>query len=113
MATSGLKGPHLLTDRTIDEIVTRTSAGTYALGYSNNGSFYIDYTGRSDTDLNDRLHDWVESYKEFKYDYFDSAKSAFERECTIYHDFSPKDNKIHPDRPKNSNWTCPRCRTFG
>jgi len=113
MASSGLKGSFPLTDEKIDDEVTETSPGAYALGDTlANGNFGIDYVGRSDKDVNDRLHDHVGKYKRFKYDYFSSAKAAFEKECNLWHDFSPSDNKVHPARPNGTNWKCPRCRVF-
>jgi hypothetical protein len=112
MPTSGLNGPYPLTDDDINKNVTRTSPGAYALGYSANGSFYIDYVGRSDGDVNKRLHDHVGKYRQFKFDYFGSAKAAFQKECHLYHDFTPKDNKAHPARPTNSGWSCPVCTIF-
>lgn len=112
MASSGLKGPFALTDEGINSAVTKTSAGAYALGRLKDDTFYIDYVGRSDGDVNKRLHDHVGNYPRFKFDYFGSAKAAFEKECNLWHDFSPSDNKVHPARPSGSNWSCPRCRTF-
>lgn len=109
MPSSGLKGPYDLDDETIDDEVTKTSAGAYALGKVKNDSFYIDYVGRSDSDVNKRLHDHANNYPKFKYDYFESAKAAFEKECNLWHDFSPSDNKVHPARPAGTSWTCPRC----
>lgn len=109
MASSGLKGPFALTDEKIDTEVTKTSPGAYALGRITNDTFYIDYVGRSDTDVSKRLHNHVGNYPRFKYDYFGSAKAAFEKECNLWHDFNPEDNKVHPARPNGTNWKCPRC----
>lgn len=116
MANTGLKGPYELTDKSINENVTLTSAGAYALGESRNGTFYVSYVGRSDDDVNDRLHDWAGKYETFKFDYFDLPKAAFEKECRLYHDFGGSegklDNKEHPDRPDNSSWQCSVCNIF-
>lgn len=110
MASSGLKGSFPLTDEKIDEEVTKTSPGAYALGDTlADANFGIDYVGRSDTDVNNRLHDHVGKYKRFKYDYFPSAKTAFEKECNLWHDFDPPNNKVHPARPNGTSWKCPRC----
>jgi len=113
MANTNLTGPYLLTSDKIDEIVDVISPGTYVLGYVNkNNAFVVEYVGRSDDDLNDRLGDWVDDYESFKFKIYDSAKESFEKECTIYHDFGEKeklDNDIHPDRPDNSNYSCPVC----
>jgi hypothetical protein len=48
-----------LTGVKIDEAVTRTSPGSYALGYLERGTFVVFYLGRSDSDVNTRLHSWV------------------------------------------------------
>ncbi len=55
MATLGMNGPYPLTNEKIDEVVTKTSAGNYALGYKKESTFYVKYVGRSDNDLNKRL----------------------------------------------------------
>lgn len=112
MASSGLKGSYALTESGIDANVTRTSAGAYALGRVKDETFLVSYIGRSDDDVNDRLKDHVDDYDRFKYAYFPSPKAAFEKECNLYHDFDPPDNKIHPARPNNTNWSCPRCDKF-
>ncbi len=114
MPTTGLSGPYKLDAQTIDKIVTKTSAGAYALGRSKNDGYYVDYVGRSDGDVNKRLKDWVGNYTHFKFDYFSSPKAAFEKECNLYHDFkaSGLDNDVHPARPANTNWECPRCTIF-
>lgn len=116
MPSTGLDGPYKLSEEKIDEIITETKLGVYVLGHINNrGVFIVEYVGRSDDDLNDRLHDWVGEYEQFKATYYNSAKKAFEKECGIYHDFGEKeklDNEVHPDRPDNSNWECPMCDIF-
>lgn len=117
MASLNMNGPFPLTNKKIDEEVTRTSPGNYALGHINDESkFIVKYVGRSDSDVNDRLHDWEDSkYKKFKYSYASSAKAAFEKECKKYHEFGESkklDNKSHPDRPSDSNWECPVCDIF-
>lgn len=116
MANSGLKGPFKLTSTEVDKNVRTNSMGAYALGRSQNGTFFIDYVGRSDSDLHGRLKQHIEKYTEFKFDYFPSTKSAFEKECNLWHDFDgPKnslDNKVHPDRPNGSGWQCPCCKIF-
>ena len=112
MPNSGLSGPYSLTKQSIDKNVTRTSPGAYALGKTSANTFHISYVGRSDDDVADRLQDHVGNYDQFKYGYFDSAKAAFEKECRLYHDFDPPDNKVHPARPQNANWMCPVCTLF-
>jgi hypothetical protein len=110
MASTGLRGPHALNEANIDAKVD-TSIGAYALGYVNSEEvFVVKYVGRSDSDLNKRLKDWVGSYKSFKYGHFETKKAAFERECRMFHDFGGTgslDNDIHPARPKGTNHDCP------
>lgn len=65
--------------------------------------------GRSDYDLNDRLKDHLGSYKHFKYGFWKTPAEAYAHECRLYHDFSPPDNAIHPDRPEGSTLRCPVC----
>jgi len=114
MASLEMKGPHPLTDSEIDRQVTRTSPGNYGLGYTkDDGTYIVQYVGRSDNDVNSRLHDWTgKKYKQFKYSYASSAKEAFEKECHNYHDFGGSeklDNDVHPDRPSGTNLKCPVC----
>jgi hypothetical protein len=56
---AGDGGPYPLSDEAIDEALKRTSAGNYALGYMDGDAFNVFYVGRSDTDLRQRLHEWV------------------------------------------------------
>ena len=51
MARSGLRGTYQLTEKGLNENVTRQLPGAYALGRAANGKFYIDYVGRSDSDV--------------------------------------------------------------
>ena len=114
MPKSGLMGPYQLTFDGISSAVTRRSAGVYALGHTDAaGTFHIQHVGRSDDDIGEKLRCYIGSNTNFKYGYFPSSKSAFEKECDLYHDFSPPGNRIHPDRPAGSSLECPRCRFFG
>ena len=118
MATLNMQGPYPLTKEKIDDVITKTSPGNYALGNSDEKSFYVHYVGRADDDLNGRLKWWVgkkDKYAEFKYSYAASAKAAFEKECQNFHDFGGSeklDNEYHPDRPEGANWSCPVCDIF-
>lgn len=118
MAKLDMQGSYLLSTTKINDVVTRTSAGNYALGYVNDeNSFIVQYVGRSDSDVAARLKSHVgEKYKRFKYSYATSPKAAFEKECHNYHDFGGSkslNNDIHPDRPAGSGWKCPCCNIFG
>lgn len=114
MPVTNLSGPFDLTHDEIDKVVTSVSPGAYALGQVVDaaGNLRVRRVGRSDNDLNRRLHDYVGLYPSFKAGYLPSAKAAFDKECGLFHDFNPPDNKMHPDRPAGTNWTCPHCSTF-
>ena len=117
MANLNMNGPYFFNKDKVDEVVTRTSAGNYALGYVNDeNTFIVQYVGRADIDVNTRLKQHVgEPYKHFKFSYASSPKVAFEKECRNYHDFGESKklkNEIHPGRPKNSSWKCPCCTIF-
>lgn len=109
MAVTGLDGPYKLTNERIDEVVKKKSPGTYALDRNpDDPAFKVARVGRSDTDVAARLKSYVGGkYKYFKFGYSSSAKAAFEKECTLYHDFNPPDNAIHPDRPEGTDYDCP------
>jgi hypothetical protein len=117
MALLNMNGPYALSGDEIDRQVTNMSPGNYGLGYTKeDGTFIVQYVGRSDEDVNKRLHDWVGTkYKKFKYSYVGSSKLAFEKECRNYHDFGGNeklDNETHPGRPKGTNWICSVCMIF-
>jgi hypothetical protein len=119
MASLNMKGPYELTTEKIDEVVTRTSTGNYALGEVRGSTFYVHYVGRSDNDVKGRLKWWVgknpSRYTHFKFSYATSPKAAFEKECRNYHDFGGSDildNDSHPDRPAGTDWKCPICDKF-
>lgn len=112
MASTGLNGPYPLTSGGVTVNVTKTAAGAYALGKTVDGTFHVYYVGRSDSDVAARLRQHVGKHQQFKFDYMSSPKAAFEKECRLYHDFSPPDNRSHPDRPNGSGWRCPVCSIF-
>jgi hypothetical protein len=112
MGVPPLNGPHDLTRNGIDRAVIHVSAGAYALGYSNAGTFYIQRVGRSDVHVNKRLHDYEGQYREFKFTYCASSYAAFQAECELWHAYGGTNNPLHPARPAGTNWKCPRCSTF-
>jgi hypothetical protein len=59
MRSLEMSGSYLLSDEAIDEALTRTSPGNYALGYLDDDAFRVFYVGRSDFDVRRRLHEWV------------------------------------------------------
>lgn len=111
---TGLLGPYRLTFDGIASAVSRRSAGVYALGRNDpNGNFQVKHIGRSDTDIRDRLQECIGSDTLFKFNFYGTAQAAFEKECELFHDFSPPgNNRIHPGRTKGTHWECPRCKIF-
>ena len=110
---TGLSGPYRLSFDEIDAVVMRKSAGVYALGHADaQGRFCINHIGRSDTDIRARLFENIGSEMLFKFGYFGSSQTAFEKECKLFHDISPPGNRLHPGRPKGTRWRCPRCQIF-
>lgn len=117
MCNLEMNGPFDFDRSTIDQIVTCTKPGNYALGYVKDKFFYVQYVGRSDDDVNSRLKSHLndsQSYSCFMFSYATSAKDAYEKECRNYHDFGGPDgkliNKIHPDQPNYpKTWKCPVC----
>ena len=71
-----MSGSYPLSDAAIDEAMTRTSPGNYALGYMDGDTFSVFYVGRSDSDVRRRLHGWVD--RPSGYDkYASSAKASW------------------------------------
>ena len=113
MTKTGLSGPYRLSFDEVDGIVTRKSAGVYALGHTDaQGRFCINAVARSDSDIRAQLLDHIGAEMQFKFGYSRSSQIAFERECALFHDISPPGNRLHPGRPKGTKWTCPRCQIF-
>jgi hypothetical protein len=108
--------PCPLTEEVINTNVKET-IGNYAIGVLYKETFAVKYVGRSDTNLNQRLKDYIgkEGYTHFMFSYAVNTIQAYEKECRNYHDFIDAgfrlDNKIHPDKPENHpDWLkCPRC----
>ena len=71
-----MNGSYPLSHETIDEMVPRTSPGNYALGYMDGTTFMVFYVGRSDSDVKQRLHDWVDAPSRYEM-YAPSAKAAY------------------------------------
>ena len=60
MRSLEMRGSYPLDGDSIDNLITRTSAGNYALGYMDGDEFSVFYVGRSDSDLRQCLHEWVD-----------------------------------------------------
>lgn len=117
MPSLEMNGPYDFNEESIENEIRKISAGNYALGRTNKeGIFFVEYVGRSDSDVKGRLKQHIgENYAKFKYSYASSPKEAFDKECKNYHDFNRNaklNNKIHPDRPENTNWKCQFCDNF-
>ncbi len=74
MGPLGMAGSFPLNDLVIDDVVSRTSPGNYALGYMDGTTFLVFYVGRSDSDVRRRLHDWVGAPS--RYGRYDSSGQA-------------------------------------
>lgn len=59
MRSLEMSGAYRLTGAGIDATLARAGPGNYALGYMEDGAFVVFYVGRSDSDLRQRLHEWV------------------------------------------------------
>jgi hypothetical protein len=59
LASAQMSEAHRLDTEEIDAEITRRSPGNYALGYLDAATFLAFYVGRSDSDVNQRLHRWV------------------------------------------------------
>jgi len=108
MALPTMTGDFNLTAAGIDAAVTQVSAGVYLLGYVSGNAFHVQRVGRSDEDLNGRLHDYEGQYQHFKYAYCSSVRAAFDAECELWHAYGGSNNPLHPARPAGKNWPCPR-----
>ena len=105
-----MTGPYILNTNTISATITRVSSGAYIL--STDG-IHANYVGRSDNDIANRLGSWVnQGYSHFWFEYTTSPMQAFNLECSLWHSYQNLNNTVHPARPNNSGWQCPRCNIF-
>jgi hypothetical protein len=113
MTSTGLLGPYRLAYDEINSSIRRVAPGAFVLGHKGpDGRFYIDYVGRADQDIRDKLLQLIGSGNLFKYKCVTTGEAAFHAECELFHDFQPPGNRMHPDRAPGTNWECPRCRFF-
>jgi len=105
-------GPFDFDVKTIEAKVEGARKGNFALGYLKQptGGFVAKYVSRSDTDLKeDLLFNLPKSStrQKFKFDYTQTEKEAFEKECRNYHDFRKQlENEEHPRLPRDKNCPC-------
>jgi len=76
MSLLEMSGPYPLSDEAIDDALTRTSPGNYALGYMEGDTFSVFYVGRSDSDVRRRLHEWVGMPSRYE-EYASPAKASW------------------------------------
>jgi hypothetical protein len=111
MVKSDLLGPFPLTQDSITEHVVEAdgqwSAGAFVLGRLEDRRFFFRRTGRSDTDMTAKLADFIGQYDAFKFRTYASTRRAYEKECRLFHDFKPKDNDAHPEKPIGKHISCP------
>ena len=111
MARSGLQGPYPLTEKTILDLVVNaldwSSAAVFALGDVKEKLFLIRRVGHADGDLANELKQYLGQYGAFRFSFYRSTRTAYNKECSLYHQFDPKDNAKHPTKPKNTKFTCP------
>lgn len=107
----GMNGSYAFNSSTVKSTVSKDMKGNYALGHADGDTFYPQYVGRSDTDLQEELIARLETHPHprFKFSYASSVKEAYEKECQNYHDFKVPENDIHPASPKGLNLRCHIC----
>ena len=107
MAVPAMFGDYAVTKQGIDSVVAAGSPCVYLLGTVSGNKFLVDRTGRSDEDVNRRLHDYEGQYQHFKFAYCANAEQAFYAECELWHAYANKKVQIHPARPKGKSYGCP------
>ena len=118
MKLSEMEGSFPLTAEGIDNNVALTAPGVYALGIRRKDSggtfrFHLKYVGRSDSDVNDRLHRHIGKRPRFRFQYCATEEEAFEAECRLYHNHQDNiDNANHPDQPDFTDLECPVCGIY-
>ena len=110
MTSTSLHGPYRLDYDGVTSAICDDAAGAFALGYEHrDGSFRITLVGSTEEGLRQRLLDRIGSDQLFKFSIFATAEQAFHKECELFHDFRPPQNRFHPVRPSGKKWQCPRC----
>jgi hypothetical protein len=104
-------GPYSLTDEDIASNVSASLPGVYALGsFRPDGSCSVEYVGRSDEDIRERLRlHTPRSHPQFYFTYCQSEEEAYRIECELFHAFHPPENYVHPTRPQHSDLQCAMC----
>lgn len=107
----GMNGSYSFDSNTVKSIISKDKKGNYALGHNEGDTFYPQYVGRSDTDLQGELiiRLVTHPHPKFKFSYPSSIEEAYRKECQNYHDFKVPENDIHPASPKGMNLGCHVC----
>lgn len=103
-------GPLPLNLQVLQHGVAEKRIGVYVLGYGN-GKFHVASVGRAD-DLQEGLVPYIGQYDQFLFAYCASRHDAFVRECRLYHQHRPRNNRFHPERIPGAAWDCPVCHGF-
>ena len=85
---------------TVNREVTEHRPGVYVLLSEHNRGGELEYVGRADEDLNERLKDLMNSFGWFFFAYADSPMDAFEKECALYQHIKPPANAVPPVAPE-------------
>lgn len=116
MASLHMTGPFPYTRESINKYVPEGKPGNYALGTldEENNTFIVEYVGRADKNLKERIGHSLKEYSHFKFSIASSPREAYYKECQNWHDFGGKEGKlhndIHPDRPDGDEAAqCPIC----
>jgi hypothetical protein len=97
-----LAGLFRLDHATINKEVTEHRPGVYVLMSEHNSSGKLEYVGRADDDLNERLKDLMNSFGWFFFAYADSAADAYQKEAALYRHINPPANGAPPTPPGTS-----------
>lgn len=104
-----IRGPFLLNDRTVKQIILHARPGVFLLHTVPDGP--PRYLGRDDHDVRAKLLKWLgRSYRYFRFLYGETAAEAFRKQCELYHHHKRTlDNTRHPERPPGTDWRCALC----
>jgi hypothetical protein len=109
VSVTGLIGSFPLTRDVVAKELRHAGPGVFTLGDTVDGKFKTLYVGRSDNNLKLELQKRIGQAPRFKYQLFDDAKSAFDKQCELFHFLRPKGNTQHPQVPGTKDWKCPEC----
>ena len=94
-----LVGPFRLDHATIGQQVTERKPGVYALLSEHNTTGQLEYVGRADENLKERLEDLMNSFGWFLFAYADSPADAYDKERALYDHIQPPANGASPLAP--------------